>query len=65
MWAEWSSWSECTKSCGIGERFRSRSCSSPAPENNGEYCSGPRSEKEFCMIQKCATDVRGILRILF
>ena len=63
MWAAWSRWSQCTQSCGIGERIRSRKCSNPSPENNGEYCIGPRSEKEFCLIKNCAADSRGISKI--
>ena len=49
MWATWEQWTQCTDACGIGERIRKRDCSNPAPENNGEYCSGPRSEKEYCL----------------
>ena len=64
MWAAWSRWSQCTQSCGIGERIRSRKCSNPSPENNGEYCIGPRSEKEFCLIKNCAADTRGKAKIL-
>ena len=59
MWADWFSWSKCTTSCGIGERIRSRKCSNPAPKNNGKYCSGPRSEKEFCLISTCVDSIRG------
>ena len=59
MWAEWTTWSKCSKTCGIGEHIRIRSCSNPAPRNNGEYCAGPKSEKEFCMNQNCDIDSRG------
>ena len=52
VWAEWEQWTQCTNACGIGERIRKRDCSNPAPENNGEYCSGPRSEKEYCLSEK-------------
>ena len=52
MWATWEQWTQCTNACGIGERIRKRDCSNPAPENNGEYCSGPRSEKEHCLSEK-------------
>ena len=51
-WATWEQWTQCTNACGIGERIRKRDCSNPAPENNGEYCSGPRSEKEYCLSEK-------------
>ena len=48
MWTSWEPWTQCTKTYCIGERIRKRECSNPAPENNGEYCTGPRSEKEYC-----------------
>ena len=51
MWTSWEPWTRCTEACGIGERIRKRECSNPAPENNGEYCTGPRSEKEHCFAE--------------
>ena len=60
MWATWEQWTQCTKTCGVGERIRNRNCSNPAPENNGEYCAGPRSEKEYCWAPACTP---GILKI--
>jgi len=40
-WAEWTSWSRCTKT-------RSRECTRPAPENGGDECSGPKEEISPC-----------------
>ena len=52
-WTSWSSWSQCSKTCNIGEHIRSRDCTNPPPENNGEYCVGPNSEKEYCLTAAC------------
>jgi len=38
-WGKWGEWSECSKTCGPGQRHRTRSCDYPAPTGNGTYCS--------------------------
>lgn len=43
-WACWSTWSSCTGP----KRSRSRSCSNPAPQNGGSYCSGASTETSDC-----------------
>ena len=53
MWTTWSSWKECTKTCGIGERTRLRDCRNPPPKNSGAYCVGPMSETEYCQSASC------------
>ncbi|KAF6769316.1 hypothetical protein AHF37_11847 [Paragonimus kellicotti] len=37
-WGEWSPWSHCSKSCGGGQRRRTRRCDHPAPAYGGEDC---------------------------
>ena len=37
-WGTWSVYTSCSKSCGIGKRSRSRSCSNPAPSRGGLKC---------------------------
>ena len=37
-YTEWSEWSECTKSCGVGEKNRTRNCTNPPPANGGLSC---------------------------
>ena len=39
-WAPWSTWSACSKSCGIGSKRRTRSCNSPSPKFGGKPCDG-------------------------
>ena len=53
IWSQWSSWSNCSKSCGTGSRMRSRSCTNPSPSHGGSNCSGSRNETEACNTQNC------------
>ncbi|XP_039315007.1 semaphorin-5B isoform X1 [Solenopsis invicta] len=47
QWSCWTDWSECSASCGIGVRTRTRECLGP------ESCSGPRSIRETCEMPSC------------
>ncbi|KAL6456161.1 hypothetical protein MHYP_G00360120 [Metynnis hypsauchen] len=52
-WSCWSSWSECSTSCGGGNYQRSRSCSNPAPKHSGDICIGLHTEEALCNTQEC------------
>ena len=52
-WTQWSSWSTCTVTCGVGSRTRTRSCTDPAPIGDGADCVGPISSTESCNIVAC------------
>ncbi|KAI7799480.1 hemicentin-1 isoform X1 [Triplophysa rosa] len=52
-WSSWESWSECSASCGGGERTRVRLCNNPSPSNNGRLCPGDSSQLSRCNIQPC------------
>ncbi|CAG5895700.1 unnamed protein product [Menidia menidia] len=52
-WSQWSNWTECTKSCGGGVRSRKRSCDSPSPEGEGNYCEGLGTEVRGCNMEHC------------
>ncbi|XP_070581750.1 hemicentin-1-like isoform X2 [Ptychodera flava] len=52
-WSSWSSWSMCSKSCGTGERQRTRTCTEPAPLHNGRYCEGVDYNVDFCNTDGC------------
>ena len=54
-YAAWSAWSECDKSCGLGNRVRSRSCTNPNPQFGGSDCSilGPKKEVQACYLPVC------------
>ncbi|KAK3093008.1 hypothetical protein FSP39_009947 [Pinctada imbricata] len=55
-WSYWSSYGECSKSCGGGEQIQTRSCTAPAPQNGGRVCSGPSKRTKSCNTKKCPVD---------
>ena len=69
-WGDWydvTEWSECSESCGGGERTktqrRDRTCTNPIPSCGGNDCVEPLSETrtitETCNAQPCCTPVNG------
>ena len=50
-WLEWSSWSECSLSCGGGNSTRMRQCIGPF--NGGKPCVGNVTENRLCNNQSC------------
>ncbi|CAH3038827.1 unnamed protein product [Porites evermanni] len=54
-YSEWSSWSQCSATCGGGRYTRSRSCTNPPPSAGGKDCSelGPEKETGECNNQGC------------
>ena len=53
-WALWSSWGDCTVSCGSGQRRRFRTCTNPRPEFNGRDCLGAGQQTQHCNTHSCA-----------
>ena len=51
----WSTFSDCSRSCGNGTRERTRNCTNPAPKFGGKDCShaGPTVQIEFCNTHPC------------
>ncbi|XP_078603946.1 uncharacterized protein LOC144877774 [Branchiostoma floridae x Branchiostoma japonicum] len=47
-WSDWSPWSACSVTCGIGTQTRDRSCTNPAPGPGGAYCDGDAEETQEC-----------------
>ncbi|XP_035740718.1 semaphorin-5A-like isoform X1 [Vespa mandarinia] len=47
QWSCWTDWSECSASCGVGVRTRTRECIGP------ESCDGPRLVRETCEMPSC------------
>ncbi|XP_009996158.1 PREDICTED: hemicentin-1 [Chaetura pelagica] len=55
-WSEWGLWEECSKSCGQGNRTRSRSCSNPPAQHGGKPCDGSPVDSIMCNIRPCPVD---------
>ena len=54
-YSDWGNWGECSVSCGVGQRSRTRACNNPQPVDNGADCSsiGPDSESKKCLKDMC------------
>ena len=55
-WSNWTSFTECSASCGIGVTIALRSCSNPAPEFGGLNCEGDSVEETECDAGPCPVD---------
>ena len=44
--SKWTEWSACSRTCGIGQRFRKEVC-------NGEDCKQRNLEMKICRTEKC------------
>jgi hypothetical protein len=50
----WTTWTPCSKSCGTGERSRTRECKVLPGVRDTNACGGaPLFERETCNTQKC------------
>ncbi|KAK6167247.1 hypothetical protein SNE40_021325 [Patella caerulea] len=56
MWSPWGEWESCSITCGVGLRYRSRTCSNPLPANGGKVCHGETRESSSCAAQACPVD---------
>ncbi|XP_050293147.1 A disintegrin and metalloproteinase with thrombospondin motifs 7-like [Anthonomus grandis grandis] len=52
-WGEWSSWSECSRTCGSGVSIMSRECDHPTPTAGGKFCVGERKRYRICNTDPC------------
>ena len=52
-WGDWGNWSLCSKTCGEGEKVRSRECDNPTPEHGGRTCEGEVIDVDYCNNKEC------------
>ena len=54
--SDWSNFGECTRSCGVGLKNRTRHCTNPEPKHGGDYCIGLFIDFEVCNVLPCPID---------
>uniref|UniRef100_A0A8C9R511 ADAM metallopeptidase with thrombospondin type 1 motif 16 n=1 Tax=Scleropages formosus TaxID=113540 RepID=A0A8C9R511_SCLFO len=62
QWSEWSTWSDCSRSCESGVTYRERQCNNPRPSYGGKFCEGSSRFYKLCNTQDCpkgSTDFRA------
>lgn len=47
-WTAWSAWSECSATCGLAVKTRTRTCTNPAPVHRGRVCVGQDHSEVLC-----------------
>ncbi|CAM9592142.1 unnamed protein product [Lampetra fluviatilis] len=52
-WSDWSPWEECSRSCGQGNRTRTRTCGNPPAQHGGRACEGRPLERILCNARPC------------
>nr|XP_061800302.1 A disintegrin and metalloproteinase with thrombospondin motifs 6-like [Nerophis lumbriciformis] len=57
-WGPWSTWGECSRTCGGGVSSSVRHCDSPAPSGGGKYCLGERKRYRSCNTGACLSGSR-------
>ncbi|XP_035657358.1 deleted in malignant brain tumors 1 protein-like [Branchiostoma floridae] len=57
-WTDWSPWSACSVTCGVGEQTRDRSCTNPAPAHGGADCDGLAYNRQACDTMVSCPDIR-------
>ncbi|XP_064624818.1 A disintegrin and metalloproteinase with thrombospondin motifs 6-like [Lineus longissimus] len=55
-WGNWTTWGECSRSCGGGIQVIERLCDNPRPRFGGKYCIGERKKYRLCNTEKCPTN---------
>ena len=58
---QWTSWSECSFSCGNGTEFRIRRCNFPAGAPKGQNCTGALQETKWCNNGSCPGTSNSLL----
>ena len=55
FWGEWTTWTECTQTCDLGQRERSRQCQYNDTAPHGAPCptTDAASERAICNLDWC------------
>ena len=58
-WLDWTEWTDCSSTCGLGQLVRSRKCVSHSPGNETVVCDGyvgsDELEVQDCTLEVCIT----------
>ena len=52
VWKEYNEWTSCSRSCGGGKRYRTRTIKTPE-SNGGKECAGSEIQEEDCNSMGC------------
>ncbi|XP_073244555.1 SCO-spondin-like isoform X1 [Porites lutea] len=52
-WSSWGNWCACSKTCGTGSQYRTRSCTKPPPSYGGKPCEGQAKQTRACNQKLC------------
>ncbi|CAH2311914.1 hemicentin-1 isoform X2 [Pelobates cultripes] len=55
-WSVWTTWEECSKSCGVGKKTRLRVCNDPPAQGGGKTCEGKAVDVATCNVTPCPVD---------
>ncbi|XP_048588217.1 A disintegrin and metalloproteinase with thrombospondin motifs 18 isoform X2 [Nematostella vectensis] len=56
-WSEWSTYGDCSTTCGGGVQWRSRTCTNPEPANGGDDCEGSsKGHFRICNAEACPVE---------
>ena len=54
-WSSYGTYTSCTVTCGGGLKYRTRTCTNPAPFGGGDSCSGSDTQSTACNTDACPT----------
>ncbi|KAM5331324.1 ADAMTS-like protein 2 isoform 2-T2 [Glossophaga mutica] len=62
-WGEWTKWTACSRSCGVGVMSRERHClqqrRTSVPGAGDRTCTGASRQYQLCQVQECPPDARS------
>ena len=65
-YSAWGSFSQCSETCGVGTKTRTRTCSNPAPQHGGDDCTaeGSTLETANCNEDPCPSNTLEVFKTL-